>query len=86
MTLFTKQKQTHGHRRQTYSDQRGKAVGKGSIRSLGLADDTATYKTDISSRCPLYSTGNSILYLIIIYNGKEYESYIYITESLCCIL
>ena len=38
----------------------------------------------------LYSTGNYIEYLVITYNGKESEeesiyTYVYITESLCCI-
>ena len=28
MNLFTKQKQTHRHRKQTYGDQRGKGVGE----------------------------------------------------------
>ena len=39
----------------------------------------------------LYSTGNDIHYLIIMYNGKKSEKeyiyiniYIYKTESLCC--
>ena len=34
MNLFTKQKQTHRHRKQTYGYQRGE--GWGQIRSLGL--------------------------------------------------
>ena len=41
----------------------------------------------------LYSTGNDIHYLIIMYNGKKSEKeyiyiniYIYKTESLCCTL
>ena len=29
MNLFTKQKQTHGHRKQTYGYQRGKVEGEG---------------------------------------------------------
>jgi len=36
MNEFTKQKQTHKHRKQTYGYQRGRR--KGYIRSLGLAD------------------------------------------------
>ena len=35
MNLF--KKQTHRHRKQTYGYQRGKGVGEGEIRSLGLA-------------------------------------------------
>ena len=34
MNLFTKQKDIHRHRKQTYGYQRG--VGKGQIKSLGL--------------------------------------------------
>ena len=39
MTLFTKWKETHIHRKQTYGHQRGKVVG-GKRRSLGV---TLTY-------------------------------------------
>ena len=38
MNLFTKQKQTHRHRKQIYSYQRGQAEGKGQIRNMGLTD------------------------------------------------
>ena len=36
MNLFTKEKQTHRHKEHTYGYQRGKRVGEGQIRSLGL--------------------------------------------------
>ena len=36
--LFTKQKQTQRHRKQTYGYQREKRIGEGSIRSLRLVD------------------------------------------------
>ena len=40
MNLFTKEKQTHRHKEHTYEHtygyQRGKRVGEGQIRSLGL--------------------------------------------------
>ena len=36
MNLFTKQKQTHRHRKQTYDYQRG--GGKYGIRSMGLTN------------------------------------------------
>ena len=45
MDLFTKQKQTHSHRKQTYGYQRGKGVRN----KLGVQDQqiqTTTYKTD----------------------------------------
>ena len=35
MNLFTKQKQTHRHRKQTYGSQRERVVGEGRIGSLG---------------------------------------------------
>ena len=42
MDLFTRKKQTHRHRNQTYCYQRGKAAGMGGrggwIKTLGLAD------------------------------------------------
>ena len=38
MNIFMKQKQTHRHRKQTHGSQKGKRVGDGSFRSLGLAD------------------------------------------------
>ena len=37
MNLFTKQKQTLRHRKQTYYCQKGKK-GEGQIRNLGLTD------------------------------------------------
>ena len=36
MNLFTKKKQTHRLRKQTYGYQRGKVGGEGKIGSLGL--------------------------------------------------
>ena len=38
MNLFTKQKQTHRHRRQIYGYQRGGGMGERWIGSLELAD------------------------------------------------
>ena len=38
MNLFTKQKQTYRSRKQTYRYQKGKRIGEGWIRSLGVAD------------------------------------------------
>ena len=40
----------------------------------------------MNNKVLLYSTGNYIQYLVVTYNGKEYEKeYIYKTESLCCV-
>ena len=38
MNLFPKQKEIHGHRKQTYGYQNRKGGGGGTIRSLGLID------------------------------------------------
>ena len=45
---------------------------------MGLTD-TNYYRKDL-----LYSPGNYIQYLVITYNGKQSEIYMYITESFCC--
>ena len=37
-TLYTKQKKTHRHRKQTYGYQRGERGEEGQIRSMGLTD------------------------------------------------
>ena len=44
---------------------------------------TLLYIKYINNKDWLYSTGNYIQYLVIIYNGKEPEKE-YINESLCC--
>ena len=41
------------------------------------------YKMD-KQQVQLYSTGNYIQYPVINHNEKEYEKYIFITESSCC--
>ena len=91
MNLFTKQEQTHRHRKQTYGYQRGKEEGRRD--KLGVWDQqiqTTIYKIN-NNKVLLYSIGNYIQYLVINYNGKEYANiyiyiyiYIYIAESLCC--
>ena len=84
MNLFIKQKQTCRHRKQTYSYQ----SGKGRInQEFEINRYTLLYIKQINNKNLLYSTGNYIQYLVITYNGKEFEKekdiYIY-TESLCC--
>ena len=67
--LFKKQKLSHRHRKQTYGYQRG----KGEKDKLGPWDEqihTITHKQIIIKNL-LYSTGNSIQYLVITYNGKR---------------
>ena len=63
MNLFTKQKQTHRHRKQTYGYQKGK-VGY--------------YIKCINNKDLLYSTGNYIQYPMINHNGKYEKEYIYL--------
>ena len=63
MNLFTKQKQTHRHRKQIYGNRRGK--GWGINQEFGIT----IYKID--NKDLLYSTGNCIQYLVINCNGKE---------------
>ena len=60
MNLFTKQKQTHRHRKQIYGYQ----SGKGKREKLGAWDKkthTTIYK--IINKVLLYSTGNYIPYV-----------------------
>ena len=38
MNLYTKQKQTYRHGKQTYGYQRGEGGGEGEIRSMRLTD------------------------------------------------
>ena len=77
MNLFTKQKQTHRHRKQTYGYQRGK-VGGGIDQEFGFSRNTLLYIKQINNEDLLYNTGNYIQCLVINYNGKESENeYIY---------
>ena len=67
MNLFTKQKYTHRHRKQTYGYQRRM---KGKREKLGVWDwqiHIITYKIDTQQG--LYSAGNFIQCLVITYNG-----------------
>ena len=85
MNLFTKQKKTNKHRKQTYGYQNGKGVGEGKIRSLNQQIQTTIYK-QMNNKVLLYSTENYIQCPVINHKGKEYEKehiYLRITESLC---
>ena len=73
MKLFKKQKQTHRHRKQIYSYQKGKE-GNDKLRGW---EYTTIYK--INNKVLLYSTGNYNQYLIITHKEKECENYICIT-------
>ena len=80
MNLFTKQKQTHRHREQTYSYQRERA-GWQINQEFGNNRYTPLYIKQINNKDLLYSTGNYIQYLVITYNGKESEAvYLKLTQ------
>ena len=57
MNLFTKQKQTHRHRKQTYGYQRGN-TGWGINEELGINIHTLLDIKQITNKVLLYSTGN----------------------------
>ena len=92
INLFTKQKQTHQQRKQTYGYQRGKGVGIN--WEFGINIYTLAYIKQITNKDLPYSTGNYTQYFVITYKGKESEKeYIYIiyiythlynSISLCC--
>ena len=64
MKLFTKQKQTHRLRKQTYSYQRGKVGGRIDWE-FGIDIYTLLYLKQITNKVLLYSTGNSAQYSVI---------------------
>ena len=78
MNLFTKQKQTHRHRKQTYCYQRGKGGG-GINQEFGINRYTLLYIKQINNKDVLYNTGNYIQYLVISCNN--YIQYLVILES-----
>ena len=68
---FTKQKQTHIHRKQTYGYQRGKGEG-GINQEFGISKYKLPHNKKMNNKVLLYSTGSYVQYPIINYNGKEY--------------
>ena len=79
MNLFTKQKQTHRLRKQTYGYQRVK--GEGINQELEIYVYILWYKKQAVKKDLLYSTGNSIPYSAITNMGKEFEkewTYVYV--------
>ena len=76
MKLFTKEKQTHRHRKQTWL-LKGKGWGRDKLGVWEWHIHTTIYK--INNKELLYSTGNYTQYFEITYKGKESEKeYIYI--------
>ena len=86
MNLYTKQKQVHRHRKQTYGYQR-----VGHERSLGFTYAyTTVYKTDYQQE-PTVQHMEYIQYFIMTYKGKEskkeYNCYTHThthTHTCCC--
>ena len=79
MNLFTKQKHTHRHRKQTYGYQMGK--GGGINQEVGINIYTLLYTKQIINKDLLYSTGNSTQYSVITYMRKESKKeqiYVYV--------
>ena len=70
MNLFTRKKQTHRCGKQAYCYQRGKRVINEKYR---VNRYTPPYIKQTNDKDPLYSTGNSMQYLVINHNGKESE-------------
>ena len=69
MDLFTKQKKTHRHRKQTYGNQKEK--GRGGINwEFGINRYRLPNIKQINNNDLLYSTGNYTQYFIITYNEK----------------
>ena len=86
MNLFTKQKQTHRLRKQTYNYQRGK--GRRVNQESGVNIYTLLYIKQITNKVLLYSTENYAQYFTITYKGKNMRNdicvYAYKAETLCC--
>ena len=69
MNLFTKQKQTHGHREQTCGCQGGDG---GRLEwEFGITRCKLLYIEWKNNKVLLYSTGNYSHYPVINHNGKE---------------
>ena len=71
MNLFTKQKQTHRFRKQTYSYQRGKRWKGGINQEVGIDIYTILYIKQVTNKNLMYSTRNSAQYTVLTYMGKE---------------
>ena len=67
MNLYTKQKQIHRCRKQILVIKGEKGSEEGQFRSMKLTD--ANYIKVVNNKNSLYSIGNYIQYLVIIYNG-----------------
>ena len=68
MNLFTKQKQSNGCRKQTWSPVDG---GRGMNWEIGIDIYTLLYIKQITNKNLLYSTGNSSQYSVMAYMGEK---------------
>ena len=85
---------THQHNYETKTDSqiqrtdlwlpRVRQDGGGKDWEFGISRGKLLYIAWINNKVLLYSTGNYIQYPMTNHNGKEYEKYTCITESLCC--
>ena len=73
MNVYTKKKQTHRHRKQTYGSQRGKVGGAVTSCELGPDMHTLLYIKQIATKDLLYSSGTSTQYMAVTRMGKEFE-------------
>ena len=74
MNLFTKQKQTHRHREQTYGCQGG---ARGTDWEFGVGGCKLSHLEWVNNKVLMCSTGNYIQYPAINHNGKEYKTRMY---------
>ena len=86
MNLSTKQKQTPDTENKLMITQTER-IKKGINQEFGIKRYILLYIKQIKNKDLLYSTGNYIQYLTVIYCGKESETHthMYIYESLFCI-
>ena len=70
MNLFTKQKQSHRHREQTYGYQGEKELG-GMSQEIGTDIYILLYMNQITNKNILYNTGNSAQYSVMSRVGKK---------------
>ena len=82
MNFFTKHKQTHKHREQTYGC-RGEKWREGIYRELGI--NTRLYLKWITKKVLLHSTGNSIQFYAAAWMGQKFgEEWIHVYVCALC--
>ena len=82
MNLFTRQKQSHRHRKQAYDYQRGSRGMWGEVnQEFEINMHTLLYINQVDNKDQLHSAGNYTQYLAMIYNGKESERIYSLSKS-----